>query len=229
MANPAVRERLAKVDTDPSFAPGPALEGQARERDQELVDVHRRQGHQGRTVTAVPLTAVMAAPMAAGDRHAMAIEFTVNGRPVSVDADGSDAAAVGAARRACTARQQVRLRHRAVRRLHGADRRQAGVFLRARGGDGRGPQHHHHRRAFERRRAASAAAGVPRRAGRPVRLLPVRHPDFGGGAAGQECQAEPRRDRRRARSRICAAAASTTASSAPCRRPEPSDGRERRR
>ena len=25
MANPAVRERLAKVDTDPSFAPGPAL------------------------------------------------------------------------------------------------------------------------------------------------------------------------------------------------------------
>ena len=25
MANPAVRERLARVDTDPSFAPGPAL------------------------------------------------------------------------------------------------------------------------------------------------------------------------------------------------------------
>ena len=25
MANPAVRERLVKVDTDPSFAPGPAL------------------------------------------------------------------------------------------------------------------------------------------------------------------------------------------------------------
>ena len=25
MANPALRERLAKVDTDPSFAPGPAL------------------------------------------------------------------------------------------------------------------------------------------------------------------------------------------------------------
>ena len=25
MANPVVRERLAKVDTDPSFAPGPAL------------------------------------------------------------------------------------------------------------------------------------------------------------------------------------------------------------
>ena len=34
----------------------------------------------------------------------------------------------------------------------------------------------------EQRRAASAAAGVPRRAGRPVRLLPVRHPDLGGGA-----------------------------------------------
>ena len=25
MANPAVRERLAKVDTNPTFAPGPAL------------------------------------------------------------------------------------------------------------------------------------------------------------------------------------------------------------
>ena len=25
MANPAVRERLTRVDTDPSFAPGPAL------------------------------------------------------------------------------------------------------------------------------------------------------------------------------------------------------------
>ena len=50
MANPAVRERLAKVDTDPSFAPGPALQGQARERDQELVEVHRRQGHQGRAI-----------------------------------------------------------------------------------------------------------------------------------------------------------------------------------
>jgi len=25
MANPAVRERLIRVDTDPSFAPGPAL------------------------------------------------------------------------------------------------------------------------------------------------------------------------------------------------------------
>ena len=47
MANPAVRERLAKVDTDPSFAPGTGAEGQARERDQELVEVHRRQGHQG--------------------------------------------------------------------------------------------------------------------------------------------------------------------------------------
>ena len=50
MANPAVRERLTKVDTDPSFAPGAGAQGQARERDQELVEVHRRQGHQGRAV-----------------------------------------------------------------------------------------------------------------------------------------------------------------------------------
>ena len=50
MANPAVRERLAKVDTDPSFAPGAGAAGQARERNQELVEVHRRQGHQGRAI-----------------------------------------------------------------------------------------------------------------------------------------------------------------------------------
>ncbi len=38
------------------------------------------------------------------------------------------AAAVGAARGARAARQPVRLRHRAMRRLHGADRRRAGLF-----------------------------------------------------------------------------------------------------
>ena len=66
-----------------------------------------------------------------------------------------------------------------------------------------------------------AAAGVPRRAGRPVRLLPLRHFDLGGGAARTQsgAQAAPRSSRRSIR--ISAAAASTTASSAPCRRPAP--------
>ena len=99
-------------------------------------------------------------------------DFVVNGRSVHVDTDGSDAAAVGAARRSGPARQPVRLRHRAVRRLHGADRRQAGIFLRARSRHRRRTQHHDGRGPVARRRAAPVAAGVPRRAGRPVRLLP---------------------------------------------------------
>ena len=45
-----------------------------------------------------------------------------------------------------------------------------------------------------------AAAGVPRRAGRPMRLLPLGHPGVGGGAARAQSDAQPRRDRRRARS-----------------------------
>ena len=50
MANPAVRERLLNVGNDPSFGTGGVAQGQARERDQELVEVHRRQGHQGQAV-----------------------------------------------------------------------------------------------------------------------------------------------------------------------------------
>ena len=46
--------------------------------------------------------------------------------------------------------------------------------------------------------AASAAAGLPRRAGRPVRLLPLRHHHVGQGAARPQ-------SRRRARAEIVAA------------------------
>ena len=47
--------------------------------------------------------------------------------------------------------------------------------------------------------AASPAAGLPRRAGRPVRLLPERHRHVGQGAARPQSHAQPRRHRRRAR------------------------------
>ena len=50
-----------------------------------------------------------------------------------------------------------------------------------------------------RRAPAPAAAGVSRRAGRPMRLLPVRHHRLGQGPARQEPVADARRDRRRAR------------------------------
>jgi ferredoxin len=61
------------------------------------------------------------------------------------------------------------------------------------------PAYHHHRRSQRGRHALAAAAGVPRRAGRTMRLLPVRHPDRIHRPAPQKSEAEPRRHRRRAR------------------------------
>ena len=45
MENPAVRARLLKVDTDPVVRAGAGAEGQTRNRNRQLVEVHRRQGH----------------------------------------------------------------------------------------------------------------------------------------------------------------------------------------
>ena len=50
MANPAVRERLHQGRHRSVVRAWPGAQGQARERDQELVEVHRRQGHQGRAI-----------------------------------------------------------------------------------------------------------------------------------------------------------------------------------
>src|SRR5512146_1553561 len=83
------------------------------------------------------------------------------------------AAAVGAARPARADRGQVRLRDRRLRRMPGADRRPRRT----------GP--------------ASAAAGLDRAPGAAVRLLPVRHADGRGRAAGAQPASERRRDRRR--------------------------------
>ena len=57
----------------------------------------------------------------------------------------------------------------------------------------------HHRGAGHAGAPAPAATGLHRRAGRPVRLLSVRHHRFGQGAARQEPGADARADRRRAR------------------------------
>ena len=72
-------------------------------------------------------------------------DFVVNGRPVSVNADGTTPLLSVLRDELESARHQVRLRHRAVRRLHGADRRQAGIFLRARDRDRRRQGRHHRR------------------------------------------------------------------------------------
>ena len=66
--------------------------------------------------------------------------------------------------------------------------------------DGRRQVDHDDRGSCRQRRAASVAAGVARRAGRPVRLLPVRHSDLGRGAACEKSKAQPRRHHRGARS-----------------------------
>ena len=51
--------------------------------------------------------------------------------------------------------------------------------------------------------AAPAAAGLSRRAGRAMRLLPARHPGHRQGAARPQPGAVARRDRARARRQIC--------------------------
>ena len=106
-----------------------------------------------------------------------------------------------------------------MRLLHGADRWTAREILRQGCGDGRRQRNHHGRRVGHARSPASAAAGLPRRAGRPMRLLPSRHPDFGKGAHRPQPRALAARDRRGSRRAISAAAAVTPASCAPWRSP----------
>src|SRR6266702_2466260 len=84
------------------------------------------------------------------------------------------ASALGAARRDRLDGDQVRLRHGAVRRLHGARGRPADPLLRHAGRRGhRQERHHHrsHRRDAERQKHTGGLAGSGRRA---VRLLSVR-------------------------------------------------------
>ena len=79
-----------------------------------------------------------------------------------------------------------------------------------------GQEDRHHRRARHGRASASGAAGVHRRAGVSVRLLPQRLGADGKGAARHESEADRRR-RAQARARASsAAAAATRASSPPC-------------
>src|SRR5712672_2623856 len=107
-----------------------------------------------------------------------------------------------------------------MRRLHGADRRTAGVFLRAGDPESRRQDRDHGRGALAERQAAPAAAGIPRRAGRPMRLLPVWHLDLGSGAARAQSTTGPQGDCRGPRS-----------SSLPLRdaQPRSARGRPRRR
>ena len=89
-------------------------------------------------------------------------------------------------------RRQEGLRCRRLRRLHGVARRQAVPFLPGARLPRRGPQDHHHRGPGQERRAASDPAGLPRRAGLPVRLLRRRHDDDDGlGRVRRGAQGRP--------------------------------------
>ena len=104
----------------------------------------------------------------------MAFAIKVNGTTHSVDVDGDTPLLVGAARRARHDRNQVRLRHGALRRLHGAHRRRRDPLLRHSDRQRRRIRDHHHRgdrRDAGRRKDPEGLARSRRRA---VRLLPVR-------------------------------------------------------
>src|SRR5438132_547831 len=103
-------------------------------------------------------------------------------------------AALGDPRGAGAHRHEVRLRHRAMRRLHRACQRQPGPLLLDTGVGGRGQEGHYHRRTLAHERAR-AAKSLDRRAGAAMRLLPVRPDHAGGGAAGEEPATDARADR----------------------------------
>lgn len=107
-----------------------------------------------------------------------------------------DPVAVGAARPPEPHRHEVRLRRGCLRGLHRARGRRGRAVVRAAGG-GRGrPAHHDHRGAGRGAgQAPRAAAGLDRRAGAAMRLLPVGHADGRGGPAGQAARPQRRRHR----------------------------------
>src|SRR6266540_1427935 len=110
------------------------------------------------------------------------------------------AAALGAARQHRPHGHEVRMRHRAVRRLHRPPERRGHALLRDTDRRGRHRESHDHRRALPRWRrhgGAPRAKGVDRRRRAAVRVLPVGAGHGGRGAAGEDARAHRRADRRR--------------------------------
>src|SRR5439155_1081973 len=107
------------------------------------------------------------------------------------------APAVGDPRAGRPHRHQIRLRRRAVRRLHGAHERAPGALVLDPRERGERRQDHHDRRPRLGQGPAQGAEGVDRSRRAAMRLLPVRHDHGGGGAPQDESQAERRRHRRR--------------------------------
>src|SRR5215204_5389120 len=98
-----------------------------------------------------------------------------------------------AAQRARPEGLPLRLRPRAVRRLHGPGGRQPELRLHPSGVGRLGEARHDRRGPRHCGASAPAAAGLPRRAGRAMWLLPVGHPHLRGRVARQESESEPGR------------------------------------
>src|SRR5882762_4349840 len=96
-----------------------------------------------------------------------------------------DAPAVGAARPARHERDEVRLRRRALRRLHRARGWNPEASLRDAGGRRRRPCHHHHRSHRRHPGRQEGPASLARSRGYTVRLLPIR-PDHGRRCVARE-------------------------------------------
>src|SRR6266852_3671218 len=89
-------------------------------------------------------------------------------------------------------RNEVRLRHCPMRRLHGACRWGGGAVLLASGQRGGGRANHNHRGPCPRGQAASRTTGLARFRRTAVRLLPERHDHGGGGIPQGETEADRR-------------------------------------
>ena len=125
----------------------------------------------------------------------MAFQLTVNGRSSTVDVP-ADMPLLWVIRDVLKPeRDEVWLRHRPVRRMHGAPQRQGRAKLPDAGVGGRQSAHHHARRAFGGRDSSGATrlAGDRRSA---MRLLPGRPDDVGRGIAGEDAQAHRSRHQR---------------------------------
>src|SRR5271155_2570752 len=90
---------------------------------------------------------------------------------------------MGIARSARADGHEVWLRHWDVRSLYDPPRRQPGALVSDIAGRRWQPEDNHHRKPWQKW-AASRAKSVDRRAGTPMRLLPIRANHVGGRVAG---------------------------------------------
>ena len=137
------------------------------------------------------------------------IALTVNGRAHSLDVDPATPLLYVLSDDLALQRTEVRLRPRPVRRLHGDRSWTRGSIVRDAGRHARRRRDHHARGSRDGRPAASDSAGVHRRAGGAVRLLPQRRDPHRQGLPRRRTRRPATREIQQAMSTACCAAASS--------------------